>query len=351
MAEQVYQFTPAIKAPTFVRCALMGASGTGKTFTALEIARGMFPDGRIAVIDTESGKSQYYARYFKFEVLVLHDHSPASYGKAMKAAYDQKVDVLIIDSITHEWEYVLGWVDDMQNRNMDKRQAWGRATPEHKTFVDRIAHTYPGHIISTIRAERKMTILDTGKTIMQMQPVQRDRIEFEFDVLFDVDDDHVIRVAKNNVGIFNTKDNKFPIGTHAELGQKLLEWAAGDGKPQKIWIAPDTTPEVATRPFSPEALLDELRAEAEATRGAKPTLITPANMKHLHASFGKLSKNDIEIKAFVQAVFGHASRKQLATCEYEAVVNWIDGDEELARQEWLAWAASYQQSVQEEVMS
>lgn len=114
---------------------------------------------------------------------------------------------------------------------------------------------------------------------------------------------------------------------------------------------PEGDYDVVTSPFSPEALLDELRAEAEATRSEKPTLINPQQMKHLHAAFDKLSKSDIEIKAFVQAVFGHNSRKQLAACEYEAVVNWIATDEELARQEWLMWVASYQQSVQGKAVS
>lgn len=107
--------------------------------------------------------------------------------------------------------------------------------------------------------------------------------------------------------------------------------------------------EAIDRPYAPEALIDEIRAEAESQRDEHNQVIDPAQLKRFHAIFSKLSKTDADKKAFILTTFGKDSSKKLASCEADAITDWIAADEELAQQEWLMWLASYQQSVQEAV--
>src|SRR5688572_27032747 len=111
-------FQKATKGSARLRMALIGAAGSGKTYTALNIAQHL--GGPIAVIDTERGSASKYSDVFEFDVLELDSFSPQTYIAAINAAAEAGYRVLIIDSLSHAWtgkEGALDQVDRVAKRS------------------------------------------------------------------------------------------------------------------------------------------------------------------------------------------------------------------------------------------
>lgn len=87
-----------------LRLALCGPSGSGKTYSALLIARGLAPDGKIALIDTERGSGALYADLTAYDVAALvPPYTPARYIELIRHAEQAGYAVLVIDSLSHAW--------------------------------------------------------------------------------------------------------------------------------------------------------------------------------------------------------------------------------------------------------
>src|SRR5471030_2377881 len=93
-----------------IRMALQGPSGSGKTYSALLLAFGLCNDwSKIAVIDTENHSSELYAHLGNYQVLHIEPpFSPERYIEAIKVCEEADVEVIIVDSISHEWEGIGG---------------------------------------------------------------------------------------------------------------------------------------------------------------------------------------------------------------------------------------------------
>lgn len=215
-------FAPATKKVSKLRLAIFGTSGSGKTFTALRVAKGM--GGRVAVIDTEHGSASKYADRFDFDVNNLLDKSIDGYIAMMKLAHGY--DVLVVDSISHAWQILL-----MENDNLAKAKyhgntfgAWSESTPRQRTLVDAFL-SYPGHIIATMRSKTEWTVTDNhGKktpTRIGMSPEQGKGIEYEFDMLLEMSPEHVGLVLKDRTGRYQDKSIDKP---GEELGKDLMGW-------------------------------------------------------------------------------------------------------------------------------
>lgn len=187
-------FKKATKAQSKLRMALIGPSGSGKTYTALKIA-GLLGN-KVACIDTERGSASKYADKFSFDVLELESFHPQRYidaiGEAVKAGYD----VLIIDSLSHAWagkDGLLEFVDKQARASQSNNAfaAWRQATPLHNQLVDAMLGANL-HLIVTMRAKTEYimeTDPKTGKTVPRkvgLQPIQRDGLEYEMDVVADM---------------------------------------------------------------------------------------------------------------------------------------------------------------------
>src|SRR6266851_9490374 len=97
-------FTKAVKYNAKGRVALVGPAGSGKSYTALVLARALAgPNGKIAAIDTEHGSLSKYADLFDFDVLELDSFSPESFIEAVHAAEQAGYDVFLCDSLSHFW--------------------------------------------------------------------------------------------------------------------------------------------------------------------------------------------------------------------------------------------------------
>lgn len=199
-------FAKATKKQAKLRLAIIGSSGSGKTYTALSIATGL---GKTAVIDTERGSASKYAGLFEFDVLELTDYNPQKYIDAIKAAADNGYESIVIDSLSHAWNAqggVLELVDKAAARSQSKNSfaAWRDVTPLHNKLIDAIVGA-PVHVIATMRAKTEYVmeeVISNGrKTTMPrkvgLAPVQRDGMEYEFDVVADMDQENNFMVSKS----------------------------------------------------------------------------------------------------------------------------------------------------------
>ena len=231
----VMTFRKAERRRKKARIALIGVTGGGKTWTALEIMRGLVgPEGRIALIDTERSTAELYSDRHAFDVLDLESFEAENYIAAIKAAVDAHYDGLIIDSWSHAWAGkggILEFVDQRSKRSSSGSSfnAWGDATPKQHAMVDAILSA-PLHIICTMRA--KMAYVQerderTGKTVIRkvgLQPVQRDGVEYEMDLVADMTIDNDLIVSKSRCSAFNGRCVSKPT---VALGEELRAWLEG----------------------------------------------------------------------------------------------------------------------------
>lgn len=224
------EFKKATKRRAKLRLALVGPSGSGKTYTALRLAQEL--GEQIAVIDTEHGSASKYAgEVCDFDVLELTSFSPLEYVKALDLAAGHGYPVVIIDSLSHAWVGQDGALDQADKRG-GKFQAWREITPQHNALVDAILG-YPGHVISTMRAKTEYVIEknDKGRNEVRkvgLAPVQRQGLEFEYDVVGDMDHSHVLTVTKSRCAALADRTFRKP---GAEVAKALLSWLDDGSEP------------------------------------------------------------------------------------------------------------------------
>lgn len=222
-----YVFQKAVKAKSKARIGLIGPSGSGKTYTALLLATHM--GNRIALIDTEHGSASKYADEFDFDTLWLNNYHPKNYIEAIKAAGEAGYDVLIIDSLSHAWAGTDGALD-LADKNAAKYggnrwAAWRDVTPLHNQLIEAILSS-PCHVIATMRSKMEyiQTTDEKGKTVIRkvgMAPIQRDGMEYEFDVVGELDIDHNFIVSKTRCKALDGAIIKCP---GKELADTLMAW-------------------------------------------------------------------------------------------------------------------------------
>lgn len=215
-------FKKATKKQSKLRLALFGVSGGGKTYSALRLATGL--GGKIAVIDTEHGSASKYSDRFDFDVCNIEKASISNILMCMREAQDY--DVLIIDSLTHAWNELLQEVDKIAKAKYggNNWSGWSDGNKKQNELIKAIL-TFPGHVIATMRAETNWTtaVNDRGKVVpvrIGEAPKQGKQIEFEFDMLMQVSQDHQAVVLKDRTGKF--QDECFLI--EENFGKELVNW-------------------------------------------------------------------------------------------------------------------------------
>lgn len=219
-------FKRATKAQAKARLLFSGASGSGKTTAALTVAAQL--GKRIAFIDTEAGSASLYADRFDFDVLELSPpYSPERFIEAIEAAEGAGYDVVVIDSITHEWSGPGGCLD-IKTKLGDRFQDWAKVTPRHDRFIQSMMRS-KCHVIATVRAKQGYSMDERGKVQKSgMDPQQRDGIDFEFTVCWNINAQHMAEAQKDRTRLFDGK----PEVITAETGKRLAEWLnAGEAAP------------------------------------------------------------------------------------------------------------------------
>lgn len=233
-------FKKATRHAVKLKLAVQGPSGSGKTLGALALAKALAGGGRIAVIDTENGSASLYAERFDFDVLELHPpYTSLAYLTAIEEAAKAEYPVVVIDSLSHQWAGeggILSRKEDADKRGGNQFTNWQPFSKEHEGFKAGLLSA-PIHIVATLRTKQEYALKsEGGKTKpkkLGMAPIQREGMEYEFTLVWELQMDHRAAASKDRTSLFteglvDLLDPKVP--------QRLLAWLASapeqsNGKP------------------------------------------------------------------------------------------------------------------------
>ncbi|MBL7683822.1 MAG: AAA family ATPase [Flavipsychrobacter sp.] len=211
---------------TKMKMALQGPSGSGKTRSALLIAKGISPEWEyIAVIDTENRSADLYADLGNYKVLPLQPpFTPERYIEALNICIDAGMKVIIIDSISHEWDGLGGILECHASMVGNSFTNWSKLTPRHNSFINAILLA-DVHIICTIRVKQDYVLSEkAGKQVPEkvgLKSIQRDGIDYEFTIVFDLDNSLHAKVSKDRTEMFTHKPMFIPA---VDTGVKIAAW-------------------------------------------------------------------------------------------------------------------------------
>lgn len=210
-----------------LRLAIEGPSGSGKSHSALIIARGLVgPDGKIAVLDSENESASLYVHLTDFDTAPLvAPFTPERYIAAITEAAKAGYDALIIDSITHEWSGKGGCLEIHDALQGNSFANWGKVTPRHDAFIQAMMQA-PLHIIVTMRSKETYTQTEDsrGKTKIEKAgeaPQQRQGIAYEFTTVLTMNAKHYAEGTKDRTGLFLADH---PFVPTVETGEALRRW-------------------------------------------------------------------------------------------------------------------------------
>lgn len=258
-----------INDPLTLSIGLSGGSGTGKTYSALLMARGIAetvtgrPGSPIGYVDTENRRALHYKQAFTemmhFDFQAVDDSGkvvgfgPERWIEVIDAAEAAGLPVVILDSFSHAWEGVGGVLDlhattlDRLTRGDDSKKdarsqlAWAEVKPRYRRLIDRIVRAKTNIIICT-RAKPVMQNRDgtnarktkTRRADVPWDPAADGDLMFEMTTMVILDPEapgcpvHQIKVADQFKGLL---DPRRPMGV--ETGRAMAEWAKGQGDAQK----------------------------------------------------------------------------------------------------------------------
>ena len=217
------QLRQSSKKQAKIKLAIQGCAGSGKTYSSLLLASGLTSDwSKIAVIDSENNSADLYAHLGNYNVLSLQEqYSPENYIKAVEICEKAGMEVIIIDSMSQCWDYLLDCHSSMQGNSFTN---WGKITPRMNAFTQKILQS-KCHIISTLRTKQDYVLNEkNGKLVPEkvgLKAVMRDGIDYEFTIVFDIDIKHYASASKDRTGLFMGKP-EFTINSFT--GEKILNW-------------------------------------------------------------------------------------------------------------------------------
>jgi energy-coupling factor transporter ATP-binding protein EcfA2 len=269
-------FSKAVKYAAKGRIALIGPAGSGKSYTSLLLARALAgPNGRIAAIDTEHGSLSKYADIFDFDVMELDSFSPRSFTEALHAAEAAGYDVFLCDSLSHFWvgrDGALEFVDMAAKRNKDNMGGWKEFRPHERAMVDEMVSS-SCHVICTMRTKtdyQEQTDANGKKKRVKigLAPVQRDGLEYEFDLVGYMDEDNTFITDKTRCSAYSQK-------AYAKPGPKefapFVEWLKGAAGSPRMRSTPQI--EIGNNPMNSQASADYVAQQKIATGKLEPTRV------------------------------------------------------------------------------
>ena len=220
------QLQKASRKKAKMKLALQGPSGSGKSIGALLIAFGLCGNwNKIAVIDTENHSAELYSNLGSFNtVSISAPFTPEKYIQAISLCENAGIEVIILDSCSHEWDGVGGILDIHSNMAGNSFTNWGKLTQRHNAFIQAMLQS-PSHIIGTIRSKQDYVLNEkNGKIVPEkvgLKAVQRDGLDYEFTIVLDVDSKHNAIASKDRTSLFINKP-EFKISV--DTGNQIKEW-------------------------------------------------------------------------------------------------------------------------------
>lgn len=221
----------------------IGPSGSGKTVSALRMAYGMmkeaYPEAeeskiwsKIGVADTEHKRSLLYWNETFGDMRVgefMHiDFTPPytteRYNGAVQALKKIGCEVIIVDSLSHNWQGAGGIIETHSNMTGNSFQNWGKLSSETTSLIETLT-TNNVHVICTMRTkiEYVVELNEHGKMAPRKvgtKPVQKDEFEYEFMINFIVNMEGVSETSKDNTRLFEGESKVIT----EEDGGKLYRW-------------------------------------------------------------------------------------------------------------------------------
>jgi hypothetical protein len=301
-----FTFRPAKREAVGLLIGLAGASGSGKTFSALRLAKGLAGGKPFCLIDTEAGRAKHYADQFAFDHGDLHaPFSPACYAEAIGAADAAGYPVIVVDSASHEHAGEGGILDmqedelrrmagdDWKKREAVKMASWVKPKMEHKRMVQKLLQVR-AHLILCFRAEAKIEMVKGANGRMEVRPKEtltsldgwipicEKSLPFELTASFLLLPDapgipRAIKLQEQHRGFF-------PAGKHITeaAGVALAAWAAGGSAqvPQPVTDSVEAPVKASEAPSGETHAQKIARIKAEAqSKRQPPTVDQDAAMK------------------------------------------------------------------------
>jgi hypothetical protein len=242
-----YQFTVAKKQASKLRLAIEGASGYGKTMTALALMENLVGPGKYLVVDTENMSASLYADQYTFSILPMpwrkeyleqgipdpkypeRGYHPDNYIHALDLAEQSGVfDGIIFDSLSHEWDGPFGMLD-MVDKLTDAAKSrnkfgvgWKVMSPKHQTLIYRLLSS-PMHVIWTVRLKQDYALEGGEVKKIGMGSVQREGLDYEATIVLRMHSLATASVPKTRCPLLAGKILEKP-GTTPELYDILTEW-------------------------------------------------------------------------------------------------------------------------------
>lgn len=319
-----FEFHPAVRQNVPLIIGLAGSTGSGKTFSALRLAKGLAGDDRFALIDTEAGRALHYAEEFPFDHGSLEaPFTPARYAEAIKAADQAGYPVIVVDSASHEHAGEGGLLDmhedvlrrmagdDWRRREVSTMAAWVEPKRDHKRFVSQLLQL-KAHLVLCFRAEEKIEMAkENGKTVVRPKrslvgldgwiPVAEKNLPYELTASFLLTADHPgipkpIKIEQQHRLLIPLDQ---PIGE--ETGVALAAWARG--------AAEEADPRVA------ELVSDLLDCADQVGNRDVVTAAIQRNRK-------RNERNPAEHVEWLAAQLKHAQAAVAERAQGETEVNW-----------------------------
>lgn len=233
MASRLLLANTAIRPKMYARMMLSGPAGSGKTDTALTIARELTRGdlSKVIVIDTEKDSALTYADRFPGYTHLPWDppFSPSELGKTVtEAASSPQFEVVIVDSMTHFWKKRGGTMDIADG----KFGGWKTARPVQEEMVDALLGAQ-AHVIICVRSKIEYAQVEDERRpgrqkIMKlgMAPQQDGDLEYEMNISVEMDMEHTMYVGKSRTTDIPVGRTYMP-GSAAEFGATYADWLSG----------------------------------------------------------------------------------------------------------------------------
>lgn len=271
---------PAVKVLKPMKILSYGPTYSGKTLSSLYLAVGIIMNKRkcseaeaythTVLIDTEFGRGALHNKIGPYNYIKIEPPYDTEKLNSIiqQLNFKDEIDVIIIDSLTHFWAKEGGILDQKaikdKQGNSNSYTNWQEFTAKFNKMLDVIL-TSPKNILVTARAktDTALVMLDSGKSAPKsfgLKPELRDGIEFEFDIVFNIDKQtHNLIVDKGIPGLLPVYEIATP-----SLGAELYD----------LFIA-DTVVPVRT----PTNIIDNIRSLSQKHNLIQQVMLTLSGKK------------------------------------------------------------------------
>ncbi len=181
----ILTIAPAELAGAHLLIELAGGPSSGKTYTALRLARGIAgPKGKIGFLDTEAARGRFYSNSVPGGFLhadLTPPFTAARYKQGIIEFLDTGISVLVIDSFSHLWAGAGGVLDQADATGKEGLLKWRTPKMQYNRLVNFLLSVRL-HIIMCSRA--KQPVAQEGKELVTLpwEPIHDKRLKYEMTV-------------------------------------------------------------------------------------------------------------------------------------------------------------------------